>query len=80
MTGRKALEERLVIGAVRFFIGRPPPLHIGRGPWARAREFAHSTICVGGTAQNTLLVGQKITVPLGEVFWNQFREPEQPWW
>jgi hypothetical protein len=77
---RRQLEERLVIGSVRFFMGCPPPLHVGWGQWAHARRFAHSTICVEGTAQNTVLVGLRITVPLSEVFWNQFREPDQPWW
>ena len=79
-TDKKQLEERLVIGSVRFFIGCPAPLHVGWGPWAHARSFAHSTICVEGTAQNSLLAGREITVPLSEVFWNQFREPHQPWW
>jgi hypothetical protein len=74
------LEERLVIGAVRFFMGCPPPLHVGWGQWAHARTFAHATICVEGIAQNTLLAGQAIIVPLSEVYWNQFREPDQPWW
>jgi hypothetical protein len=77
---RNQLAERMVLGAVRFFIGCPPPLHVGWGSWAHARPFAHSTICVQGTATNTLLAGQEITVPISEVFWNQFREPEQPWW
>jgi hypothetical protein len=77
---KKQLEERLVIGSVRFFMGRPPPLHVGWGQWAHARVFAHSTICVAGTAQISVLAGQEITVPLSEVFWNQFREPNEPWW
>jgi hypothetical protein len=77
---RNQLAERMVLGAVRFFIGCPPPLHVGWGSWAHARPFTHSTICVQGTATNTLLAGQQITAPISEVFWNQFREPEQPWW
>jgi hypothetical protein len=80
MLDKKELQERLVIGSVRFFIGCPTPLHIGWGQWAHARTFAHSTICVQGMAQNTMLAGQEITVPLSEVFWNEFREPDQPWW
>lgn len=75
-----APQERLVIGAVRFIIGRPPPLQIRWGNRAIARTFAHSTICVQGTANNTPLAGQPITAPISEVFWNQFREPDQPWW
>jgi len=80
MLDGKQREERLVIGSARFFMGCPPPLHVGWGPWVHARTFAHSTICVQGTAQNTVLASQPITVPLSEVFWNQFREPDQPWW
>jgi hypothetical protein len=77
---KKPLTERMVIGSVRFFMGYPPPLHVGWGQWAQTRTFAHETICVEGTAQNTVLAGRVITVPLSEVFWNQFREPDQPWW
>src|SRR5262249_18601754 len=65
---KKQLDERLVIGTVRFFMGCPPPLHVGWGQWAHARTFAHSTICISGTAQNTVLAGHTITVPLSEVF------------
>jgi hypothetical protein len=77
---REQLEERLVLGSTRFFIARPPPLHLGWGRWAHARTFTHTTVCVQGLARNTVLVGREITVPLGEVFWNQFREADQPWW